>query len=86
VPRLAQELGESEWTITRALATLGIVLPPRPQRLALQRRRRAEERIAARVVEFGFPDMRAYLADRLLGREWVLAEVTAELSLDSSVR
>lgn len=35
VPRLAQELGVSEWTVTQALATMGVVLPPRPQRLAL---------------------------------------------------
>jgi hypothetical protein len=39
VPQLAQELGESEWTVTQALATLGVVLPPRPERLARQRRR-----------------------------------------------
>jgi hypothetical protein len=54
VPRLAQEFGESEWTVTRVLETLGIVLPPRPQLLARQRRRHAEERIAGRVAELGF--------------------------------
>jgi hypothetical protein len=43
------------------LATLGIVLPPRPKRLALQRRRHAGERIAARVAALGFVDVRAYL-------------------------
>jgi AraC-like DNA-binding protein len=79
VPGLARELGESEWTITQALATLGIVLPPRPQRLALQRRRHAEDRIANRVAELGFADVRAYLEDRLIQQEWLLAEVAAEL-------
>jgi len=79
IPRLAQELGESEWTVTQALTTLGIVLPPRPERLALQRRHHAQERIAARVTELGFADLQAYLADRLIEREWLLAEVAAEL-------
>ena len=39
VPRLAQELGVSDWTISQALTTLGIALPPRRERLARQRRR-----------------------------------------------
>jgi hypothetical protein len=82
IPGLAQELGESEWTVTKVLTGLGIVLPPRPERLARQRRRHAEERIAARVVELGFAEVRAYLEDRLIGREWLLAEVAAELSAD----
>jgi AraC-like DNA-binding protein len=82
VPRLARELGESEWTITKALATLGIVLPPRPQRLAWQRRRHAEERIAVRVAALGFVDVRAYLEDRLIEREQLLVEVAAELAAD----
>ena len=79
VPGLARELGVSEWTITKALATLGVVLPPRPERLALQRRRHAEERVAARVAELGFAEVRAYLEDRLIERERLLAEVAAEL-------
>ncbi len=82
VPALARELDESEWTVAQALATLGVVLPPRPQRLALQRRRHAEDRIAARLVELGFADVRAYLADRLLERQWLLVDVAAELAAD----
>jgi AraC-like DNA-binding protein len=82
VPRLAQELGESEWTVGQALTTLGIVLPPRPQQLALQRRRYAQERIAARVAALGFTDVPAYLVDRLIEREWLLVEVAAELAAD----
>jgi hypothetical protein len=77
VPGLAQELGESEWTITQAITTLGVVLPPRRQRLALQRRRHAEERIAGRVAALGFAEIRAYLADRLIEREWLLVDVAA---------
>jgi AraC-like DNA-binding protein len=79
VPGLARELGESEWTVTQVLATLGVVLPPRPQRLAQQRRHHAEERIAGRVVELGFAGIGAYLEDRLIGQEWLLVEVAAEL-------
>jgi AraC-like DNA-binding protein len=82
VPRLARELGESEWTITQALTTLGVVLPPRPQRLALQRRRYAEQRIAARVTELGFVEVRAYLEDRLIDHQWLLVDVAAELAAD----
>jgi AraC-like DNA-binding protein len=55
------------------------VLPPWPERLARQRRRYAEERIAVRVVELGFADVRAYLEDRLIQQEWLLVEVAAEL-------
>jgi AraC-like DNA-binding protein len=79
VPGLARELDVSDWTVTQALATLGIVLPPRPQRLARQRRRHAQERIAGRVVELGFAAVGAYLEDRLIGQEWLLADVAAEL-------
>jgi AraC-like DNA-binding protein len=79
VPGLAQELGVSDWTVTQALETLGIVLPLRPERLARQRRRHAQERIAIRVVELGFAAVGAYLQNRLIGREWLLADVAAEL-------
>jgi AraC-like DNA-binding protein len=82
VPGLAGELGASEWTITQALATLGVALSPRPERLARQRRRYSEQRIAKRVAALGFIDVRAYLVDRLLEREWLLAEVAAELAAD----
>jgi len=82
VPGLARELGVSERTVTQALATPGVVLPPRPERLARQRRRFAEERVAARVAALGFADMRAYLEDRLLKREWLLADIAAELFAD----
>jgi hypothetical protein len=58
------------------------VLPPRPERLARQRRRHAQERIAARAAALGFTDVRAYLEDRLIEREWLLAEVAAELAAD----
>jgi hypothetical protein len=79
VPGLARELGVSEWTISQALATQRVALPARREQLARQRRRFTQERITKRVAALGFPDMRAYLADRLLKREWLLADVAAEL-------
>lgn len=54
-------------------------LAPRPQRLARQRRRHTEERIAARVTELGFTDMPTYLVDHVVEQAWLLAEVAAEL-------
>src|SRR6266540_283788 len=79
VPALAQELAVSQWTIAQTLATLGIVLAPRPQRLARQRRRFTAERIATLVADLGFADVEAYLQDRLIRREWLLADVAVEL-------
>jgi hypothetical protein len=64
VPALAEELGESEWTIGQALATQRITLSFRREQL---------------VGELGFADVRAYLQDRLIRREWLLADVAAEL-------
>jgi AraC-like DNA-binding protein len=80
LPALAAELGESQWIVSQALATQRIILPSRPEQLARQRRRFAQQRIAKLVGDLGFPDVRAYLQDRLLGQEWLLAEVAAELA------
>jgi hypothetical protein len=80
VPQLAAELGLSDWQVGAALARLAVRLAPRPQRLAAQRRRFTEERIAARVAQLGFIDVRAYLADRVVEQAWLLAEVAAELA------
>jgi hypothetical protein len=80
VPRIAVELGVPDWQVQAALSRLQVRLAPRPQRLAAQRRRYTEERIAARVAALGFTDVRAYLADRVLEQAWLLAEVAAELA------
>jgi len=79
VPGIAAELGVGDWQVQAALARFGVRLAPRPQRLAAQRRRHTEERIADRVAALGFTDVRAYLADRVLERGWLLAEVVAEV-------
>jgi hypothetical protein len=79
VPRIAAELGVSDWEVQAGLARSGVRLPPRPQRLAQQRRRHTEERIAARVARLGFADVGAYLVDRVVQRAWLVAEVAAEL-------
>jgi hypothetical protein len=79
VPRIAGELGVSDWQVQAALSRLAVPLAHRRQRLAAQRRRHTEERIAARVAQLGFTDVGAYLADRVVQRGWLLAEVAAEL-------
>ena len=80
IPRIATELGVGNWQVQAALARSGVRLAPRPQRLAAQRRRYTEERIAARVAALGFDDVGTYLVDRVLERGWLLAEVAAELA------
>jgi hypothetical protein len=68
-----------DWQVQAALTQLGVWLAPRPQRLAAQRRRYTEQRIAARVAQLGFADVEAYLVDRVVQQGWLLAEVAAEL-------
>jgi hypothetical protein len=80
IPRIATELGVRDWQVTGALVRSGVRLAPRRERLARQRRRHAEERIAARVFELGFADMQAYLLDRVVQQGWLLADVAAELA------
>lgn len=80
IPRIATELGVRDWQLQAALSRLAVPLTPRPQRLAAQRRRYTEERIAARVAQLGFADVQAYLVDRVVEQGWLLAEVAAELA------
>ncbi len=80
VPRIATELGVGAWQVQAVLARLGVRLAPRPQRLAAQRRRHTEQRIAARVAALGFADVGDYLTDRVVERGWLLAEVATELA------
>jgi len=80
VPRIAIELGVRDWQVQATLARSGVRLAPRPQRLAAQRRRHTEERIAARLAALGFTDVRAYLIDRVVQQGWLLADVAAELA------
>jgi hypothetical protein len=80
VPGIAAELGMGDWQVQAALARLAVRLASRPQRLAAQRRRSTEERIAARVAALGFADVQAYLVDRVVERAWLLADVAAELA------
>jgi hypothetical protein len=58
------------------------VLPPRPERLARQRRRHAQERTTKRVAALGFADVRAFLEGRVIDQERLLAEVAAGLAAD----
>jgi hypothetical protein len=79
VPRIASELRVSDWQVQAALSRLAVRLAARPQRLAAQRRRYTEQRIAARVAALGFANVESYLTDRVVERGWLLAEVAAEL-------
>jgi hypothetical protein len=80
IPQMAVELGVPDWQVQATLPRLQVRLAPRPQRRAAQRRRYTEQRIAARVAALGFTDVGAYLADRVMQRGWLLAEVAAELA------
>jgi hypothetical protein len=80
VPGIAAELGVHDWQVQAALARTGVRLAPRPQRLAAQRRRYTQERIAARVAQLGFAAVEAYLVDRVVEQGWLLAQVAAELA------
>jgi hypothetical protein len=72
--------GVADWQVQAALARLQVRLAPRPRRLAAQRRRHTEQRIAARVAALGFTDVQEYLVDRVVQQGWLLAEVAAELA------
>jgi hypothetical protein len=61
VPRIAAELGVRDWQVQAALARPAVRLAPSRQRLAAQRRRYTEERIANRVAALGFAEV---------GRTW----------------
>jgi hypothetical protein len=56
VPRIATELEVGDWQVQAALTWSGVRLAPCRQRLATQRRRHTEQRIAARVAALGFAD------------------------------
>jgi hypothetical protein len=68
VPAIAAELGVRDWQVQTALTRLAVRLAPRPQRLAAQRRRYTEQRIAAHVAALGFADLEVYLVDRVVSR------------------
>ena len=80
VPGIAAELGVRDWQVQAALARSRVRLAPRQQRLAAQRRRYTEQRIAARVAALGFSHVQKYLVDRVVQQGWLLAEVAAELA------
>jgi len=63
VPQLAAQLGLSDWQVGAAMLRLRVRLAPGPQRLAQQRRRHTQERIAARVAALGrLADVGGYLS------------------------
>jgi AraC-like DNA-binding protein len=41
------------------------------------------QRLRTRVVQLGFPGLHAYLADRMVGQAWSLAQVASELGINA---
>ncbi len=66
IPQLASHLATTQVAIRCAIAHHQVRQLPRGERLARQRQRAAQQRLAARVVELGFGQARAYLVDRLV--------------------
>ena len=79
IPQLATHLDTTQQAIRRAITDHHIHQPPRRQQLARQRQHTAQLRATARVAEFGFENMRAYLVDRLVTKAWTLTQVQGEL-------
>jgi hypothetical protein len=80
-------VGCAEITLIADMERLGIARRPEDERLALGRailaHRHAEAALAleARVHELGFPDVRAYLTDRVGARRWRQVDAAAELGV-----
>jgi hypothetical protein len=70
IPQLATHLDTTQAAIRAAINDHHIRQPPRRQQLARQRQHAAQHRVDTRMAELGFPDVRAYLADRLGTRAW----------------
>jgi AraC-like DNA-binding protein len=79
IPQLATHLTTTQAAVRRALSDHQVRQLPRGERLTRQRQRAAQQRLAARVVELGFGQARAYLVDRLVTHAWTLEEVVSEL-------
>jgi hypothetical protein len=75
IPRIAAELGVREWQVQAALRDWRCGW--RPARSGWPSSGGGTPRIAARVAALGFAEVGAYLADRVLERAWLLAEVAA---------
>ena len=79
VAQLASELDTTVEVIGRLLGQAGLRRRPREASRASRRRHATDQRLQARVVQLGFPGLRAYLDDRVAGQAWSLAQVAGEL-------
>jgi hypothetical protein len=90
VAEIADALGCAAITLIDEMERLGIPRRPEDERLALgravlaERRAEAARALEARVGELGFPDVRAYLSDRIRARRWRQVDVAAELGVHIS--
>jgi AraC-like DNA-binding protein len=81
VAQLASELDMTVEVVGRLLDQAGL-RRPRPAHSA-HHRRATDQRLQARVVQLGFPGLDAYLADRVVGQAWSLAQVASELGINA---
>jgi hypothetical protein len=72
ISQLASQLATTQAAVRRAIQDHHVRQPPCHDRLARQRQRVAQQRIAARVGELGFAGVRAYLVGRLVTQAWTL--------------
>jgi len=79
--QLASELDTTVDVIGRLLDQAGIRRSPRPVRSAHQRRRATDQRLTERAAQLGFPNLQAYLTDRVSRQAWSLAQVADELGI-----
>ncbi len=80
VAQLASELDTTVEVIGRLLGQASL-RPPRPAHSA-HHRRATDQRLHARAAQLGFPDLPAYLADRVAGQAWSLAQIASELGIN----
>jgi AraC-like DNA-binding protein len=82
VAQLASELDTTIEVIGRLLKPRGPPPIPRPAHSA-HHRHATDQRLRTRVVQLGFPGLHAYLADRMVGQAWSLAQVASELGINA---
>jgi hypothetical protein len=68
--------------IGRLLDQAGLRRHPRPAHSA-HHHRATDQRLQARATQLGFPDLPAYLTDRVVEQAWSLTQVASELDVNA---
>jgi hypothetical protein len=79
--QLAGELHTTIDVIRRLIDQAGIHRSSPKVRSARQRRRATDQRLTQRAAQLGFPNLQAYLSDRVTRQAWPLAQVAGELGI-----